>query len=98
MQVRLGAVGDTHCNPVVLAQGGLGLTCEGFFYEDAALAAETAAVMVRKSLSWTGVGDPQQNGRYSCYPTASQWVQVRRKGTCALRAGLRASRDCTFCT
>lgn len=63
MQVRLGAVGANHCNPVVLAQGGLRLTSpEGFFYEDAALAAETAAVMVRKSLSWTVVCDPQQTG------------------------------------
>lgn len=55
-------VGDTHCNPVVLGQGGLRLTpSEGFLYEDAVLAAETA-VMVRSSLSWISVCEPQQTG------------------------------------
>lgn len=100
MWVRL-LVGDTRCNPVVLAQGGLRLTSpEGFLYEDAALAAETAAAMVSKSLSWTGVCDPQQTGsqKILLLPHCLSVGTGQGKGTCALRAGLRASRDCIFCT
>lgn len=69
-------------------------------YEDAASAAETAAVMVRKSLSWIGVCDPQQTGsqKILCYPTASQLGTGQEKGRCALTDGLRAFGYCTFCT
>lgn len=59
-------------------------------YEDAASAAETAAVMVRKSLSWIGVCDPQQTGsqKILCYPLLVSWVQVRRKAGVHLQMAL----------
>lgn len=97
MQARLlMQLSNTHCNLVVLGQGGLRLTSsEGFLYEDAILAAETAAVMMTRGLSWAGVCNSQQTGSQKilllahCQPVGTG----PEKGTCALRAGLTAFKD-----